>query len=299
MSTGKKWGDRKDGKLLRSLDSMHFIMPIIYPNRCDNEAFIRETIDLTNLDAFLEKKNAASPEYRYNLFQCIVTAALKTITLRSKMNRFIANSNMYQRNEVSAAFTVKKEFSDEGGEVLSFIHSKPEFTLDDIHGEIGRQLKKLRTKDTVDASTDAMDFMNKIPRFISKTAVKFICFLDRHGWVPQSLIATDPYYSSVVLSNLGSIKLGACYHHLTNWGTTSVFITVGEAKRRPVLLDDGSTALKRTLELGMIIDERVADGYYYAGTVRLLKLLLEQPELLDRPLNEKISDELWNKVKPR
>ena len=105
---------RRDGKLLKDIDSMHFIMPIIYPNRCDNEAYFNELIDLTNLDKYLEEKNKDNPEYKYNLFQAVVTAALKTITLRSKMNRFIANSNLYLRNETSAAFQVKKEFPSVG-----------------------------------------------------------------------------------------------------------------------------------------------------------------------------------------
>ena len=111
----KRRGDRRDGTYLKNIDSMHTIMPLMYPNRCDNEAFISERIDLTNINAYLEKKNADNPEYAYNLFQIMVTALLKVITLRPKMNRFIANQTMYQRNEVSAAFTVKKIFSDEGG----------------------------------------------------------------------------------------------------------------------------------------------------------------------------------------
>ena len=108
MKNRRKLGDRKDGKLLRNLDSMHFLMPLIYPNRCDNEAFISERIDLTNINRYLEEKNQSDPEYKYNLFQVIVSAVLKTVTLRPKMNRFIANKNMYQRNEVSAAFVIKK-----------------------------------------------------------------------------------------------------------------------------------------------------------------------------------------------
>ena len=108
----RKRGDRRDGKLLRNIDSMHYIMPLIFPNRCDNEAYISETVDLTNVAAYLEKKNADGPEYKYNLFQVIVTAVLKTITLRPKMNYFITNFNMYERNEVSAAFTIKKIFAD-------------------------------------------------------------------------------------------------------------------------------------------------------------------------------------------
>ena len=91
----KKFGDRKDGKRLKKISSMHAIMPLMYPNRCDNEAYISERIDLSRVNAYLEKKNAAHPEYEYNLFQVMVTAVLKTITLRPKMNRFIANQTMY------------------------------------------------------------------------------------------------------------------------------------------------------------------------------------------------------------
>jgi hypothetical protein len=279
------FGDRPDGVLLRDLDSLHYITGIIYPNRCDNEAFISETIDLTNINKFLEKKNAEDPVYKYNLFQIIVTAVLKTITLRPKMNRFIVNGNFYQRKEVSASFVVKKEFDDKGGEALAFIHSKGDDTLDSIHQSIYDQISFCRS-DSVDSSTENMDILNKIPRVVSKTAVKFIMFLDKHGRVPHDMIATDPYYSSVVLSNLGSIKLKSGYHHLTNWGTCSVICLIGEIKETPLFQSDGSVEMKPTVDLGITLDERLADGYYYSKTVRLLKHLLENPELLELPLNE-------------
>ena len=287
MIMSKRLGDRKDGKLLRDIDGMHFIVPLLYPNRCDNEAFISEQIDLTAIDAYLEKKNASNPEYKYNLFQLIVTAMLKTIQLRPKMNYFIANKNLYSRNEISASFVVKKQFADHGGEALAFIHAKENFTLEDVHSEIYRQVSFCRS-DKKDSSTASMDIFNKMPRFVSKSIVAFIRFLDRHGWVPKSLIATDPYYSSVVLTNLGSVKMHSGYHHLTNWGTNSVFLAIGEIKKRPYFDDDGHVTMKNSVDLGLTIDERIADGYYYSKTVRLLRKLLENPELLETPLNEEV-----------
>lgn len=287
MMLSKRLGDRKDGKLLRDIDGMHFIVPLLYPNRCDNEAFISEQIDLTAIDAYLEKKNASNPEYKYNLFQLIVTAMLKTIQLRPKMNYFIANKNLYSRNEISASFVVKKQFADHGGEALAFIHAKENFTLEDVHSEIYRQVSFCRS-DKKDSSTASMDIFNKMPRFVSKSIVAFIRFLDRHGWVPKSLIATDPYYSSVVLTNLGSVKMHSGYHHLTNWGTNSVFLAIGEIKKRPYFDDGGHVTMKNSVDLGLTIDERIADGYYYSKTVRLLRKLLENPELLETPLNEEV-----------
>ena len=287
MIMSKRLGDRKDGKLLRDIDGMHFIVPLLYPNRCDNEAFISEQIDLTAIDAYLEKKNASNPEYKYNLFQLIVTAMLKTIQLRPKMNYFIANKNLYSRNEISASFVVKKQFADHGGEALAFIHAKENFTLEDVHSEIYRQVSFCRS-DKKDSSTASMDIFNKMPRFVSKSIVAFIRFLDCHGWVPKSLIATDPYYSSVVLTNLGSVKMHSGYHHLTNWGTNSVFLAIGEIKKRPYFDDEGHVTMKNSVDLGLTIDERIADGYYYSKTVRLLRKLLENPELLETPLNEEV-----------
>ncbi len=279
--------DRKDGKLLTDIHSMHLIMPLMYPNRCDNEAYISECIDLTGVNAYLERKNAGNPDYRYNLFQIMVTAMLKTITLRPKMNRFIANKNLYQRNEVTASFTIKKEFSDNGGEALAKIVSKETDTIDTIHDAIYQQISFCRS-DSKDPSTASMDGIQKLPRFLLKLVGCGARFLDRHGWMPGGVIATDPFYSSVVLANLGSIKLHAGYHHLTNWGTTSVFCVVGEMKKRPFYDDNGNVEMRQSVDIGLVIDERVADGFYYSQTVKLLKTLLARPELLERPLSEPV-----------
>lgn len=284
---GKRWGDRRDGTLLRNIDSMHYIMPLMYPNRCDNEAYLSERIDLTRLNAYLETKNAGDPVYRYNLFQVVVTAMLKTITLRPKMNRFIVNYNMYQRNRVSAAFTIKKTFADDGEEALAFLYAKDEDTIDTIHDELYRQISFCRSEEK-DPSTASMDALQKIPGFLKKSLGRGARFLDRHGWMPQSVIETDPYQSSVVLSNIGSIGLHAGYHHLTNWGTTSVMCIIGERKKRPFYDENGTLEMRDSVDLGLTIDERIADGYYYSKTVRLFRTLLENPELLEKPLGESV-----------
>ena len=280
------WG-RRDATLLRDIDSMHYIMPLIMPNRCDNEAFISERIDLTNVEKYLARRNAEGPVYKYTVFHVIVAAVLKTITLRPQLNRFYANYNLYQRNEVSAAFTIKKIFTDEGDEALAFIHSKPTDTIDSIHDESYRQVSYVRNEGD-DQSTESMDAVQKIPLIFKKAIGTGVRFLDRHGWMPQSMIATDPFRASVVLANLGSIKLRSGYHHLTNWGTTSVFCVVGEMKERPFFHEDGSVDFRPSIDIGLTIDERISDGFYCSRAVRLLKILLENPELLEQPLETKV-----------
>ena len=90
------------------------------------------------------------------------------------------------------------------------------------------------------------------------------------------------------LANLGSIKLHSGYHHLTNWGTTSVFCIVGEKKPRRFEVGDGTTELRDSIDIGLTVDERISDGFYCSRAVRLLKTLLENPELLELPLEEKV-----------
>lgn len=284
----KRFGDRKDGKLMRDLDSMHNLMAIMYPNRCDNEAFFEFTLDLTNTDLFLQLKNDGSDDYKYNIFQVIVAAMLKTIYLRPKMNRFIKNENFYQRNDISAAFTIKKQFHDNGGEGLITLKAGPDWTFETVHQELKKRVFESRNSDVANSTEQEMEAFNKLPRWIFKRAVHFVMWLDKHGWMPESMTNDDIFQSSVVLSNLGSLKLDAGYHHLTNWGTTSVFCVIGLKKPRPFTNDDGTVEMRDSINLGVTLDERIADGYYFAKTLRLIKTLIENPSLLDLPFEKEV-----------
>ena len=285
--TKRHIGDRRDGTLLRDIDSMHIIMPMIYPNRCDNEAFISERIDLTNVDAYIAKRNAENPVFKFTLFHLIVAAILKVIVLRPKLNRFIANKNLYQRKELSASFVIKKQFNDASEEGMAFIRANGDSTLDTLREDLYKQITHVK-KGGTDSTMDAMDFLKKLPRFVVKFFIALMRWCDRHGIVPKSLIASDPYYASVILSNLGSIKLRSGYHHLTNWGTTSLFVVVGEMKKRPFYDDEGNAEFRNSVDLGLTIDERLADGYNYSKSVRMLKYILEHPECLEKPFNEPV-----------
>lgn len=141
---------------------MHFIVPLIYPNRCDNEAYISERIDLTNINAYLARRNATETDFPFTMFHIIVVALLKTITLRPKMNRFIANKNVYQRHAISAAFVVKKLFSDNGAEALAIVYSDPTDNIDSLRAKLYKQISSCRS-DALDRSSDSMDILNKMP----------------------------------------------------------------------------------------------------------------------------------------
>jgi hypothetical protein len=280
----RRLGDRRDGELLRDIDSMHYIMPLMYPNRCDNEAYMKLTVDISKTEEYIKAFNEAHPENRIAIWDIVIAAALKTIRVRTQMNRFIANQTMYQRNNVTAAFTVKKDFRDDGDETLARIVAEDDDTLESISRKVRQQIALCKTRN--DESTEAMNFIMKLP---GKHLIGAIArFLDRHGWMPQSVIATDPYQCSVVLTNLGSLGMNIGYHHLMNWGTNSVFIIMGSKQFRPHFDQNGNITMKRELDLAFTIDERISDGFYYGRSLRFMKKLVENPELMEKPLSENI-----------
>lgn len=288
----RRFGDRKDALLVRDADPMHAFTPYLLPNRTDNEAFISEEIDITNINKFLEKKNQDSPEYKYTIFHVIAAAIAKTITLRPYMNRFVAGHRLYERKDIILSFVAKKVFSDEGGEVLIFLNCKDGWNIDTINSEICKKVSKFRgEKSEDDYTTNVLGILTKFPRFFLKMIVGILKFLDYNGKVPDSIGKEDPYYASVFISNLGSIKLNAGYHHLTNWGTNSIFVVIGQKHNAPVFDDEGNITVREVINLGLTLDERIADGYYYSKSIKLLKHLLENPELLEKEFKEDVSYE--------
>lgn len=287
----KRRGDRRDGAWVRTLPAMNAITPHIMPNRADNEAFISIQADLRPLEAYLAKKNAGRTEDKYTYFHIVSAAIGKAFLLRPKMNYFVVNHKVFERHDVSISFVVKKKFEDKSEEGLAYLYYRPETTLDSFHDEIMRTIHETRRTDVKDTSSGAMDALVRLPQPILRLIMKLFLFLDRHGWLPDSIIGTDPCHSSILLSNLGSIGLECGYHHLANWGTNSCFVVVGKKHQRMEYDDEGNGDLHMVLPLGITLDERIADGYYYSRTVKLVKYLLAHPEELEKPASTPVDYE--------
>jgi pyruvate/2-oxoglutarate dehydrogenase complex dihydrolipoamide acyltransferase (E2) component len=287
----RRFGDRKDGYLVRDIDSMHAIMPYMLPNRADNEAFLTETIDMTNVIEYIAKRNADTPEFKYTFFHFLAAAIAKTIVLRPKMNRFYSGHRLYDRKDIILSFTVKKQFTDSSEEALAMVKIDRDSDVPPIE-QVYEQVKKIvthvRKENKKDGSTEKMDVLLKLPRPILRFVVRILRWLEYHGKYPKALMEFDPYYSSIYISNLGSIKMSADYHHLANWGTNSIFAIIGEMKPMPFYGEDGSVTVKKGLTLSMTLDERIADGFYFANSIKILRKLVANPDLIDQPINTPI-----------
>ena len=277
--------DRKDGYYLAGLDSMHVMMPYMFGDRTNNEAVMGEVIDLTEVDKYLAVKNAGNPDFKYTWFHVITAAIAKTMLLRPKMNWFIAGGRYYERKKIEVAFNVKRKFADEAEEAMAKFVLDPDggSVLEQVHTYVQKFVHKVRKEDQTVGITNVLDAVKKFPRPLFRLMAWTLKKLEYYGHYPQALAKDDPCYSSCYITNLGSIKLNADYHHLFNWGTISFFVVISEKKLRPFWHEDGSYDLRNTIKLGLTIDERIADGYYFAKSLRLMRHLFAHPELLDEP----------------
>ena len=255
------------------------------PNRTDSEAHINADFDCRPLDAFLAKKNAGRTEDKYTYFHLFLAAAVKCFVLRPRMNRFIAGNRLYMRDHISVSFVVKKRFEDKSEEGLAYKRYDENDTIDTLHESIMQEIHQCRREDVLDNSSDLMTKLIRLPRWLLHIIMDILFALDRKGKVPYELIKADPNYSSIFMSNLGSIGMDSGYHHLNNWGTNSFFAMIGKKHLAPEWHEDGTCTVRPVISLGFTLDERIGDGYYYAGTVRLLRKLLENPELLELPFS--------------
>ncbi len=284
----KRWGDKKDGRLIRGseLDTNHYVMPIVWPNRTDCEAFISETIDLTAADEYIKAKNKNADGVKLSLFPLLIAALGKLFIERPKLNRFYRNTRLYERYEVSIGFIVKKGMTDDSTEALAKVIVEPADTLETIVQKVTKEIEFCRS-DAMDKSSDDLRILMKFPHFIGRMVLGVMKLIDRRSVVPQSISESDMFFKSIVVTNLGSIRLNAAYHHLSNWGTNSFFVILGEKKRRQFNDKEGNNVLRDSIDIGITIDERIADGYYFSKSIRLFKSYLEHPEMLEKPFGQK------------
>ena len=277
---------RKDGQKVTNLDSMHKIMPYLMSNRCEAEVYYVEKIDVTELIEYLDKKNKNKEKHeKTTLFHAIITAVAKTIYNRPLLNRFIAGKKFYDRNEISFSFVAKNKLEDNAEERLIILNAKNDMNLFDVSNKILTVVSETRK-----ANTNDMNDILGIVTFFPRCMVSFIMWLfrklDFYGLVPSFISDGDPNYTTVLLSNLGSVKAECCYHHLNNYGTNSIVATIGVIHEEKV-----DTKIRKFINIGFTLDERIADGMYFAKSIKILKHILENPVMLEDKIDTVINIE--------
>ncbi len=283
----RRWGDRRDGRWVREVTGLQCVMANLMPNRTDSEVCLSDKFDVTELVKYLDAKNASHPDFKTTLFHCILVAVAKMIRERPFLNRFIQGRRTYERDEITLSFVAKRRFADGADEALMVLTAKDEDTLDTVSQRIVGDIRETRKSEHSTGGVDAaVDAFAKIPRLLLMFAIRVIRWLDFWGLVPRALTDGDPNYTTVLLSNLGSIKCPAVYHHLNNYGTNSIMVTIGTLHKEELIMEDGTKQVRDVVDFCATLDERIADGFYFARSLKLIRYIFAHPEMLDSPIGE-------------
>lgn len=283
----RRWGDRRDARWVRDVPGLQTVMAHLMPNRTDSEVYLNYDIDATELMKFIAAKNEAHPDYKTTIFHCFILAVARMIYERPLMNRFIQGRRTYQRNDIILSFLCKRRFEDHAEEALMTFVAHEDDVIDGFSRKVAGEVSATKESEHSTGGIDAtLDAFAKMPRLLLMLVVRIIRWLDFWGLVPKALTEGDTNYSTVLFSNLGSIKCPAVYHHLNNYGTNSIMITIGELHKEELLQPDGTKAVRDVINIGATLDERIADGFYFARSLKLVNYIFAHPELLDRPLGE-------------
>jgi len=273
-------GDRRDAKRVRDLTGMAQILIDLKPKRCDSDVYLNQKFDVTNLVEFVEKNKKEGNDITY--FHAFVTALGKVMYNRPKLNRFVANRHIYEHNELIISFVAKISFDDKSEEMMLMVPIEKNDNVLTISKKIKEMVDNIRNKKSInkEGANSAIDILGKLPNIIRVPLVGIFKWMDQRDMLPKDLIKDNLYYSSLIVSNLGAIKCGAIYHNITNFGTSSGLATMGEIKDELVIIN-GKKEVRKLVEFGVNLDERIADGYYMAKALQLLQYFFNNPELLN------------------
>lgn len=280
----KRIGDRKDAKKVRNLDGLHNVMIDIKPERCDSDVYMNKEIDVTKLIKYVEKYKKEHPDDKITYFHAFAMAFAKTIYNKPLLNRFVANRTFYDRNDVIIAFVAKIAFEEDSEEVMINIKVDKDDNIFTLRDKITKRVAKIRNSkkgEKKENTNNIVDVVGKLPKLIRIIVTGTLKFLDKHGWLPESITKDNLYYSSVILSNLGNFKIGSIYHNIVNFGTSSIIATMGMIHKSKVIDKDGKEKIIDVCDFGVNMDERIADGYYFAKSIKVLEYILDNPELLE------------------
>ena len=282
----RSWKDTKYGRYVKA-PGLQTVMGYLFPKRTDCEVYLNDKIDVTELMQYLEKKNVDPENGKMTMFHCVVTALARMVMERPLLNRYIQGYRLYERDSISISFVVKRRFADNAEEHLMVLEPKETDTVDSISRHIIGEVRETRKSEHSTGGVDELlDKFAALPRPILIIAIRIIRWLDFWGVNPRFLSDGDPNYTTILCSNLGSIKCPSVYHHLNNYGTNSIMVTIGTLHKEEVVMNDGTKQIRDIIDFGATVDERIGDGFYFAKSLKLLRYIFANPEILEKPLGE-------------
>jgi len=282
-------GDRKDGRRVRSLPPMSYVVPYIMQTRNDADNHFEDSFDVTETDALL--RDLRKQGYKnMSLLHIILAAYVRTVAMRPGVNRFCSGQKIFHRDVIEVNMSVKKEMSLDAPDTVVKVRFEPTDTLIDVYEKFNKVVMDATAESSNTDFDKTAKALTKLPGLIFRAAISFLTFLDYYGWLPKALLDVSPFHGSMFITSMGSLGIAPIYHHLYNFGNLPVFISYGKKYHKNIMNKRGDIESRAFVDMKAVVDERICDGYYYASAFKLLKKMVVSPALLMTPPETVIED---------
>lgn len=278
------FGFRSDGKKLKKIDPIVRMTTYIMPHRYDASVQFKKGINCSKIDEFIKEK-VEKENIKFSYMDIVIAGIVRMYALRPKLNRFVMNGNVYHRNNIQIAMTVKRKLTDDADETTIKVDFDGTESIYDVKRKMDEEIKKNQGLDKSNGTDKAAKLLLLLPNFLLKFAMMIIRFCDRHGMLPKAVLKVSPFHTSCFLTNMKSISCDYVYHHIYDFGTCGLFVAMGKEHKQPVVnryTDEAEVA--KILDLGIVIDERICDGLYYSHAIKVGSKFIENPYLLEEQL---------------
>ncbi len=285
----RRLGDRKEGRKLRTLSPIIRLMPYIMSKRTDSLNFFTEKLDVAEADKFC-RAQIKEGRTNFTLLHVFIASYIRVVSQRPAINRFVSGQTIYSRNNIEVLMTIKKKMSLEGEEACIKVEFEPTDTIYDVYDKFNKAVMENKG-DTEGNDTDKLaGVLNYLPRFLLRFVVWLIKTLDYYALLPRAVTRISPFHGSMIITSMGSLGIRPVYHHIYDFGNLPIFVSYG-AKQTGIKLDDeGNPKKYRYIEMKVVTDERICDGYYYASAFKMMKKIFENPHVLENPPEQVIED---------
>ena len=285
----RRWGDRYDGRRLRSLDAFSRVSPYIMVTRNTSSNHFMDTIDIDEIERYIRHKRNDDGLVGFGIMHVLIAAYVRSLSQKPAVNRFIAGQKSYARNSVQINLTVKREMRSDALETVIKISPELDATATEVYELIKKEidLSKNNNQSDFDKTAKILDY---IPGLLLKFAVWFLKTLDYFGLLPKKLEKLSPFHGSMFITSMGSLGVPPIFHHLYDFGNVPVFCSFGAKQKRNELQADGSIIERRYITVMWVMDERICDGFYYSTAMKYIKGVLRNPFVLDERPEQIIED---------
>ncbi len=269
---------RADGKRIRNADPMYTVAAYIMDKRVDSMNMITIDIPIEPIQSYLNEKRKGGNNISH--MAVILSAYIRILNDFPELNRFVINKKIYQRNEVAVGMVVLKSGQVDHG-TMSKMYFNPSDTIFDVNNTINSYVEENRVAAENNKTEKLIKILLSLPGILP-VGVAVFKWMDKHGLLPKSIIDASPFHMSLGITNLASIRTNHIYHHCYEFGTTSVFMAMGNTREVPKR-KGGEIVFEKCMPIGVTMDERIASGSYFALAFRKMRHYLRDPKLLEQP----------------